>query len=58
MKMLGAKEVQEILQVKQTKAYALIKMMNEELKAKGYIVIQGKIPEQYLLDRFYKGGTT
>ena len=54
MKMLGVKEVQELLKVKRTKAYALIKQMNEELKAQGYIVIPGRIPEQYLLDRFYK----
>lgn len=54
MKMLGVKEVQEILGIKQTKAYAMIKLLNDELQAKGYLIVRGKVPEEYLRDRFYK----
>lgn len=53
MKMIGVKEVQELLGVKQTKAYAMIKQLNEELQAKGYLVVRGRVPEAYLKERFY-----
>lgn len=34
-------------------AYKLIKRMNEELKAQGYITIAGRISRKYYEERFY-----
>ena len=38
-----AKEVQEMLGVSRAKAYKILKELNAELEAKGYIVVSGKI---------------
>ncbi|RKI42500.1 hypothetical protein D7V86_05980 [bacterium D16-51] len=51
--MLGAKDIQELFQVSQSKAYGLIKQMNDELKASNHIVIRGKVPGAYIEKRFY-----
>lgn len=48
-----ANEIAEMLGVSRAKAYKLVKELNEELAAKGYIVIAGKIPRKYLADRYY-----
>lgn len=53
MKLLGVKEVMTMTGRGQTWAYALIRKLNAELKAQGYLVIPGKVPEKYLLKRFY-----
>lgn len=46
-------EVMEILGVSRAKAYKIIKELNEELLAKGYIVMAGKVPKQFLIERVY-----
>ena len=51
--MLNAKDIQELFQVSQSKAYGLIKQMNDELKASNHIVIRGKVPCAYIEKRFY-----
>lgn len=51
--MLNAKDIQELFQVSQSKAYGLIKQMNDELKASNHIVIRGKVPSAYIEKRFY-----
>ena len=48
-----AQEVQEMLGVSRAKAYKLIKDLNVELSAKGYIVTAGKIPKKYFAEKFY-----
>lgn len=48
-----AQEVAKILGVSRTKAYKIIKELNLELKAKGFIVIAGKIPKRYFEERCY-----
>ena len=48
-----ANEIAEMLGVSRAKAYKIVKELNEELAAKGYIVIAGKIPRQYLADKYY-----
>lgn len=44
---LTAAEVAETVGVSTAKAYGLIREMNAELKAAGYITIAGKIPEGF-----------
>lgn len=49
-----ASEVAEITGVSKAKAYKLIAKMNEELKSQNYIVISGRVPRKYLMERLYK----
>ncbi len=35
------------------KCRRIIKMLNDELVAKGYLVIAGKVPKKYYHERFY-----
>lgn len=48
-----ALEVGELLGVSRTKAYKIVKELNAELQAKGYIVIAGKVPKRYFEERCY-----
>lgn len=48
-----AKEVQEMLGVSRATAYKIIRSLNDELISNGYIVIAGKIPKQYLKEKYY-----
>lgn len=50
---LGVKEVAEACDCSKQKAYLIIRQANEELKAKGYLVQQGKLPRKYFLDMVY-----
>ena len=49
---MNAKELAEMVSVSESKAYCLIRQMNEELKAKGYFIVRGKIPRKYARERF------
>ena len=46
-----AEEVAQELSVSKPYAYKLIRQLNEELKAKGFITISGRINKQYFLER-------
>ncbi|MDE6945546.1 MAG: helix-turn-helix domain-containing protein [Lachnospiraceae bacterium] len=48
-----AKEVMDILGVSRAKAYKVVKELNEELAARGYIVTAGKVPKKLLAERLY-----
>lgn len=54
----GAKELQEILGVSESKAYQYIRTMNEELQKKGFLTIRGKIPAAYVSERFFGVGAS
>lgn len=49
----SAMEVSKILGVSKGHAYKLVKGLNDELKAKGYIVVAGKVSKQYFNERCY-----
>lgn len=51
-RMLGAKDIMEILGVSESKSYGYIRQMNAELKEKGYIPVRGKVPAAYFRERF------
>lgn len=51
-KMMKALEVAELLQVSRATAYKIVKRLNEELEQRGYFTIRGKIPEEYLRERY------
>lgn len=49
----GAKDIAEMLDVSVSKAYGLIKRMNQELEQEGYLVLAGKVPVAYFQKRWY-----
>lgn len=50
-------EVQEILDVSKSKAYEIIRVFNDELKEKNYLVLRGKVPKKYFNEKIYGGIT-
>lgn len=50
---ITAAEVEKALGVSRSKAYQIIRTLNRELKAMGYITIAGKCPIQYFQRKFY-----
>ena len=44
-------DVMQMLEISQTKAYQIIKSLNNELKAQGKIVIAGRISKKYFDER-------
>lgn len=48
-----AADVMKLLGVSKTSAYRIIKTLNEELAAQGYLVTIGKIPKKYLAEKCY-----
>lgn len=51
-----AEEVAQELSVSKPYAYKLIRQLNEELKAKGFITILGRVNRQYFYERLYGAG--
>lgn len=51
-RMMQALEVADLLQVSRATAYKIVKQLNEELEQHGFFTIRGKIPEDYLRERF------
>lgn len=50
---ITAQEVAEALGVSLGKAYAVIRDLNDELKAKGYITVAGKVSRVYFEEKCY-----
>lgn len=50
---ITAAEMAEMLGISKPYAYKLIKQMNEELDAKGFITIPGKVSTKYFEEKFY-----
>jgi hypothetical protein len=48
---ITAAQLMEIVPIGRTKAYEIIKAINEELKAMGKITIRGKAPRGYTLEK-------
>lgn len=54
---LTAKEIMEILNIRQSKAYAIIKTLNGELNDHGYMTVTGKVNRAYFEQRFLYHGS-
>ena len=50
---LTAAEIAEIVGVSLGKSYQLIRTMNAELSAEGYLTVSGKIPEAFFKKKYY-----
>lgn len=46
-------DVMEMLDIKQTKAYELIRKLNKELEAQGKIVVSGRVSKKFFDSRMY-----
>ena len=49
----SAAEIAQMLGVSMGKAYKILREMNQELAAKGYLTIAGKIPVEYFKENRY-----
>lgn len=49
----NVEEVMAMLGVQRSKAYEIIRILNRELKDKGYIVIEGKVAKRYFDEKMY-----
>lgn len=49
--MLTVEDVMNICQVKESKAYKLMKQINSEMEKEGYIVIRGRVNSKYLMKK-------
>lgn len=50
---MTAAEVAEVVGVSLGKSYQLIREMNAELKADGYLTVSGKVPTAYFKKKYY-----
>ena len=50
-KFMRVEEVAEVLEVSTSFAYKVIRQLNDELKAKGYITIAGRINREYSISQ-------
>ena len=55
-KFMRVEEVAEVLEVSTSFAYKVIRQLNDELKAKGFITIAGRINREYFYERLYNNG--
>lgn len=55
-KFIRVDEVAKELAVSKPYAYKLIRKLNDELKAQGFITIAGRINRQYFNERLYGAG--
>lgn len=53
---LRAKEIAEMCQISESKAYAIIKQLNDELKEKGFITFRGRVSKVYFMEKMYGMG--
>lgn len=44
-------DVTEVFEVSDGKAYEIIRMLNEELKQQGYMVVQGKVNTKFFMKK-------
>ena len=52
---LRVDEVAEMLDVSKSYAYKIVRQLNAELKAKGYITVSGRVSRQYFLEKVCYG---
>jgi sugar-specific transcriptional regulator TrmB len=53
MSYLTVDQVMKILGVSSSKAYAVMRQLNSELKAMGFIVVSGKVPIKFFCEHYY-----
>ena len=51
--MISADEVAETLGVSMSYAYKVVRILNKELEAKGFITVAGRVSRRYFEEKFY-----
>lgn len=50
---ITATELAEMLEMSEAHAYKIIRQLNAELAAKGFLTFSGRVPRKYLAERCY-----
>ena len=50
---MDVNDIAEGVGVSTSRAYKIIRTLNEELKEKGYLTISGRVPTKYFEERWY-----
>ena len=50
---ISAQEVADMLGISKSKAYRIVRELNEELEAKGFITVAGRVSRKFFEERFY-----
>lgn len=50
---LNASDVSEYMNISMSKAYKIIKSLNDELSARGFIVVHGKVSRVFFEEKVY-----
>lgn len=50
---MTAQDVADYMGISVSKAYQIIKLLNRELREKGYLTIAGKVSTLYFLEKIY-----
>lgn len=50
---ISAKEVADMLGISKSKAYRIVRELNEELETKGFITVAGKVSRKFFEEKFY-----
>lgn len=55
---IHAEEVRELLGISRSKAYGIVRQLNDELKERGLITLNGKVSRKYFREKIYGSETT
>ena len=50
---ITAQEVAELLGISKSKAYTIVRKLNEELSAKGFITVAGRVSRKFFEEKLY-----
>lgn len=50
---LTAKDIAEMCSISESKAYQIIRQLNDELKAAGYLAFRGRVSRAYFMEKMY-----
>lgn len=50
---ITAQEMAELLGISKSKAYTIVRKLNEELSAKGFITVAGRVSRKFFEEKFY-----
>lgn len=50
---IHAEEVRELLGISRSKAYGIVRQLNDELKERGLITLNGKVSRKYFMEKIY-----
>ncbi len=50
---MSISEVAEAMGISESYAYKIVRELNKDLRAKGYIALNGKIDRKFFYDQFY-----